>query len=502
MQGEGYDKKTGGEEKPEIRIQQEQKNRMQKQNKTSAQAGKDHQGSRHLRAISITHLLPSAINTTGMDIEGYVRRQRRAGTPASELCTRLRDRILEIKDIPFEYAEAFAKAAIEEVIITEGLTDDLFTYEPSGVSMGDFGVGSRGTGDFYAHRKIAEIIGDTGASVGVSEMDDGGVVRAGGQYVIATVDGMHSRLSDFPFLAGFHATRATLRDVYVMGATPVGLISDIHVADDGDVAKIFDYTAGITCVSEALGVPLIAGSTLRIGGDMVIGDRMTGCVGVVGVADHVTARRKVEPGDLFLMTEGSGGGTIATAAIYSGNAEYVEETINLNFLHACDALINDPIFPEIHAMTDVTNGGLRGDVFEMAKTAGCRISIEEDKTRALVNPRILTLLDTLGIDYLGVSIDALLVAVPPDAADRVIQVIERTGTAVGVIGSATEGAGDSVLLSQGMKIDFAPQFREAAYTPLKKVVEKRAGDVDEMKKRIDHAAEAARKKKERILSRL
>ncbi len=43
MQGEGYDQETGGEEKPEIRIQQEQKNRMQKQNKTSAQAGKDHQ---------------------------------------------------------------------------------------------------------------------------------------------------------------------------------------------------------------------------------------------------------------------------------------------------------------------------------------------------------------------------------------------------------------------------------------------------------------------------
>ncbi|MDO9539538.1 MAG: AIR synthase-related protein [Methanocalculus sp.] len=437
-----------------------------------------------------------------MDVEGYVRRFSRLGCSDEDLRTRLRDRILEIKDVPKEYAEAFAGAAIEEVRLTEGLSGDLFTYEKAGVSMGAFGVGSRGTGDFYAHRKIAEIIGDTNASVGVSEMDDGGVVQAGGQYIIATVDGMHSRLSDYPFLAGFHATRATLRDVYVMGATPVGLISDIHVADDGDVAKIFDYTAGVTTVAEALGVPLIAGSTLRIGGDMVIGDRMTGCVGVVGVADHITARRQIRPGDLFLMTEGAGGGTIATAAIYSGNADYVDETINLHFLRACDALIKDPVFSEIHAMTDVTNGGLRGDVFEMAETAQCRIIIEEEKLRDLVNPRVLTLLDKLGIDYLGVSLDALLVVVPVESADRVIAVIRGTGVSVEIIGRAEEGPAASILISRGEEVDFAPQFREAAYTPLKKVVEKQCDDFEAMKKKVDRAAEAAREKKVRVLSQL
>ena len=112
---------------------------------------------------------------------------------------------------------------------------------------------------------------------------------------VCTVDGMHSRLSDYPFLAGFHVTRATLRDVYVMGAKPVMLFSDIHVADDGDVAKIFDYTAGITTVGEAMNVPLVTGSTLRIGGDMVLGKPLTGCVGAVGVADHLTARKATNP---------------------------------------------------------------------------------------------------------------------------------------------------------------------------------------------------------------
>ena len=111
------------------------------------------------------------------------------------------------------------------------------------------------------------------------------------------------------------------------------------MADDGDVGKIFDYTAGITTVGEAMEVPLVAGSTLRIGGTWSSATGSTGCVGAVGVAEHLTPRRAAPAGDIILMTAGAGGGTIATAAIYSGHPDVVERTINLHFLHACEALL-------------------------------------------------------------------------------------------------------------------------------------------------------------------
>ncbi len=437
-----------------------------------------------------------------MDVEGFVRRSMHKDIPEEEIEKLLQERILDIKNIDEGFARDFARAVIEEVKVTSGLKGDLFEYEHAGVSMGEFGVGSRGSGDFYAHRKIAHVIGQTSARVGVDQMDDGGVVEANGQYIITTVDGMHSRLSDFPFLAGFHATRATLRDVYVMGARPVGLISDVHIADDGDVAKLFDYTAGITTVSDALGVPLVAGSTLRIGGDMVLGDRMTGCVGVVGVAKHVTARRSSVPGDILLMTRGAGGGTIATAALYSGNADVVEETINLHFLKACDALINSEVFPHIHAMTDITNGGLRGDVFEIAETAKATVVVEDSPLRGLIAPKVLALLDKLGIDYLGVSLDALLVIVPPEFADEIIWVVGTAGVKMERIGFVREGPGVSRLIKDGVEGEFLPKFREAPYTPVKKVVDRSGRDFDEMKMGIDRAADAARAKKERVLKRL
>ncbi|HWQ66651.1 MAG TPA: AIR synthase-related protein [Methanospirillum sp.] len=434
-----------------------------------------------------------------MDVEGYVRRNLDHGRAEADIIRELSSRICEIKPVSSGYADQFAQAVMTEVKNTRNLQGDILTCSRAEVTMGEFGVGSRGTGDFYAHRKIAEIIGKTSANVGVDEMDDAGVVQAGGQFIVCTVDGMHSRLSDFPYLAGFHVTRATLRDCYVMGAKPVMLFSDIHVADDGDVSKIFDYTAGITTVGEVMDVPLVSGSTLRIGGDMVIGDRMTGCVGCVGVADHITARREARPGDILLMTEGAGGGTIATTALYYGFPEIVDKTINLQFLKSADALLKSDLLEKIHAMTDVTNGGLRGDIFEMAETAGARFVVEEEPVLGLVEPSVRELLEGLEIDPLGVSLDALLIIAPEEVASGLCRVIEGVGVKVAEIGCVEKGASEPVLIRDGKPEEFRPRFREAAYTPLKKMVDKKSRDFEEMKAGVDRAAAAAILKKNRMI---
>jgi len=437
-----------------------------------------------------------------MDVEEYARKKITGGESETTIQEGLVDIIRAYKSVNHSYASALARAVIAEVKNTEGLSGDFFSFEPARVKMGEFGVGSRGKGDFFAHRQIARIIGKTSASVGVDEMDDGGAVRAKGEYIVCTVDGMHSRLSDFPFLAGFHVTRATLRDAMVMGARPVMLFSDIHVGDDGDVAKIFDYTAGITTVGEAMNVPLVSGSTLRIGGDMVLGGRLTGCVGCVGVTEHLTARKSTQAGDVLLMTEGAGGGTIATAGIYSGFPEVVEQTINLNFLTTCDTLMKSDAFRKVHAMTDVTNGGLRGDIYEMAETAQCRIIIDDANVASLVEPHVMAMLEDLKIDYLGVSLDALLIVAPPEAAGEICSIVRSAGVRIEQVGRVEAGKPEAVLISHGREQDFTPRFRESAYTPVKKVVDTEARDFDEMKEGVLKASEAAIRKKERVLARL
>jgi hydrogenase expression/formation protein len=433
-----------------------------------------------------------------MDLEGFAKRG--LAKDDREIGFKLKALIREVKDISEDQADKLAEAVLEEARTTLNPRGEVFALQNSGVTMGDFGVGSRGSGDFYTHTKIAEVIGRTGAVVDSTELDDSGVVKAGESYIVGTVDGMHSRLSDYPFLAGFHVTRAALRDIYVMGAKPVALLSDIHLADDGDVAKLFDHIAGISTVSELIGVPLVTGSTLRIGGDMVIGDRLTGCVGAVGVSDKLTPRRDARPGDVIMMSEGAGGGTVCAAALYSGRHEVVDETLNIKFLKACEALLEKDLI--IHAMTDVTNGGIRGDAKEIAHTAGVKLVFEEDKMRNLVNPKVLEMLESLSIDYLGVSIDALLIIAPEDQSREIARTIGDVGVAVDIVGSVEKGIG-AQLHTDGESCDFSPRFRESAYTPVKKAVGQDAHrDVREMQNRVDMAVCYAIEKRRRFVEKI
>ena len=435
-----------------------------------------------------------------MDLEGYARKLLRSFDERT-VKEKLIERIVEIKDFSREKAEKWADAVITEVKNAYSKTDFLLDYYKTGVKMGEFGVGSRGKGDFYVHSKIAELI-ETSAVISSKDLDDAGVVRFGDFYISVAVDGIHSRLSEFPFIAGFHVTRAAMRDVYVMGAEPIAVFSDIHIADDGDVGKIFDHIAGITTVCDAVGVPLISGSTLRIGGDMVIGERMTGCVGCVGVSRYITPRKNVKEGDVILLTEGAGGGTIATTAIYYGRHEVVEETINLDFIKAVKAIFSAGLVKRIHSMSDVTNGGIRGDAEEISKVSNKALVFDYEKLRRCVNKRVLKMLDELKIDFMGVSIDSLMVVCDADTAEEVKKVVRDAGVRIEEVGWVERGRG-AYLIEDNRKKPIEPRFRESAYTPIKKVVgEETPENFEDMCRRVDEAVKRAIEKKRYVLTKL
>ncbi len=441
-----------------------------------------------------------------MDLEGFARRRVLKGLGEEAILKELSEALGEFKDWEGGRRREFSEAVLGEVkaALGGGRVEDpilrgLLRCPEAGVKMGEFGVGSRGEGDFYVHRKIAEIIGDTGALVDAGEQDDAGVVAGNGRYITLAVDGMHSRLSEFPFLAGFHAARATLRDVCVMGSRPVAMLSDLHLADDGDVGKLFDFTAGVAAVGELTSVPLVSGSTLRIGGDMVLGERLVAAVGAVGVSDSLPkARRDAEAGDIILLTEGSGGGTITTIAIYNAWYEVVRRTLNVDFMRACKAMADDGLLDRLHAMADVTNGGLRGDAEEISSTAGKRLVFQAESLEKAVDPLVLEMLRALGIDPLGISTDSLMLILPEGDANEVKGALEKV-TGVHEVGYVEEGRGARII-EGGKERDFKPLFREAPYTRVKKVVGEAAPEAAErMREGINRAAEGALEKKRDIL---
>lgn len=451
-----------------------------------------------------------------MDMEGFVR-DRIGDVEEDELKTILASRIREYKDVDEDNALLIADSVIDEVNTTLKLEEcgdeflqDIAAIPKANVGMGKMGVGSRGAGDFFVHRKIAEIVASTNTAslVNPSEQDDGGVVRAKADnddvYITTAVDGIHSRLSEYPFLGGFHVTRATLRDVCVMGADPVAILSDIHLADDGDVGKLFDFTAGVAAVSELVDVPIVAGSTLRVGGDMVLGDRLVSAVGSVGVSNYPpTARKGATEGDIILLTEGSGGGTITTTAIYNGFFDVVWDTMNVNFVQASHALFEADLVKDIHAMTDVTNGGLRGDAHEISNTTGVGLEFYEEEINKTIAPNVLNMLQELDIDPLGVSTDSLMLIVPPEFVDDVKKAVSDADVLISEIGVVNDSGVPDLIRENGTVEKLVPQFREAAYTKIKKLVgDTTPEDFEIMKAQVQEAADRAISKKERVIKHI
>ncbi|MFQ5999010.1 MAG: AIR synthase-related protein, partial [Candidatus Bathyarchaeia archaeon] len=297
---------------------------------------------------------------------------------------------------------------------------------------------------------------------------------------------------------------ASLRDIFVKGAIPVAIFDDLHVADDGDVAKLFDFIAGVRTVSQLCQVPLVCGSTLRVGGDMVLGDRMVSSVGAVGVIKRrqwLKARREIKPGDSIIMSEGSGGGTIATTAIYSGNHEAVLETLTVNTLRLCEHLLNSDCAPLIHAMTDVTNGGIRGDANTICDEAKVGLVFDSSQLEKAVNERIMNLLQKLSIDHLGVSLDSVLVFTPRENENEVLSHIKRTGIKALVVGEVKDHPKKALILMKDKTQALTPKFRESAYTWVKKIVgEENPKDRKRLEKRASAAYLAATVKSNELVT--
>ena len=455
------------------------------------------------------------------DLEGLTRRLIQKGKSDEEILKRLVQEYSDYKDINENLALRFAKAILEEcrksdaALVSDPFISQILEFEKANITIGKQGVGCRGVGDFFVHKLLGEVSEtEIKAFLSPKSLDDAGAIRVSeikkifkkpvkneNLIVVSKMEGIHSRLSDFPFICGFHVTRAALRDLYVKGSKPISIMIDAHLGDDADVGKLFDFMAGVSTISELAGVPITAGSTLRIGGDMVIGNRFVGGIAAIGLAmKNLLARRNIQEGDKILMTEGAGGGTISTTAIYSGHHEVVKETMNIKFLEACEKILNSDYVDEIRAMCDVTNGGLRGDLYEINYEAKCGVTIFEQEVRSLVNPIVLNLLKSVGVDYLGVSLDALLIYCSSEISDQIISDLNEINVKCKEIGYVDNSMDVSMIFEGEGKKNVLPRFRESAYTKIKQEIgEETPETIDIMEKNVERAARQSLNKRRKII---
>lgn len=456
------------------------------------------------------------------NLEGIARQLLRKNISREEIIGKLVEEYKIFRSTSDEVLQQYAHAILNEVelsekilsvnlpksgYIEEDLINSIIQPIKTHISMGEGGVGCRGAGDNHVHELLSQISQTaTKPLLSPLTLDDAGAVevfleseqeKKGSLVIVSKMEGMHSRLSDFPFLAGFHVTRAMLRDILIKGARPISIMVDLHLADDGDIGKLFDFEAGVTAVAELTEVPITAGSTLRIGGDMVIGDRLTGGIAGVGILHYPFFRKNIEAGDSMIMTYGSGGGTICTTALYHGRKEIVKETLNLDFFNAANIILSNPqICQQIHAMIDITNGGLRNDLLEIQSVISHGFLVDLEKVRRMVNPHVLSLLNDTSVDYLGVSLDSLVIFCRNEVRESILKLLEQNGIRSAEIGQVNSD--NRILFIDGNSVEvITPKFRESAYTGIKKVVDEIEQKNREKSQRLNDSLKNAQLKAQR-----
>ena len=184
-------------------------------------------------------------------------------------------------------------------------------------------------------------------------------------------------------------------------------------------------------------------------------------------------------------------------AIFHGIEGVVEETLRVKDLEACLAVRR--VRNLVSSMTDVTNGGIRGDALEISEVTNVSLVIDEDEFLSLINPRIRKAMNELGIDPFGLSLDSILIFT--NNPDEVIRTLRDNHVQAKTIGEVTRRRGYPIVTRDGREM--RPAFRESPYTPIKAVIGNYSPmDLDEIKKRLERAYLNSLSKKEKVLKNL
>ncbi|RQD89918.1 hypothetical protein D5R95_01965, partial [Methanosalsum natronophilum] len=84
----------------------------------------------------------------------------------------------------------------------------------------------------------------------------------------------------------------------------------------------------------------------------------------------------------------------------------------------------------------------------------------------------------------------------------VIDLVQNAGVKIDIIGKVVHEKSSKIIIDGETK-DFTPQFRESAYTPIKKAVgEDTPNNFSAMKEAVDIAAKEASNKKRKVVKKL
>jgi selenide,water dikinase len=301
--------------------------------------------------------------------------------------------------------------------------------------------------------------------VGLGSPDDAAVYQVSPDKALIFTTDFFTPVVDDPYTYGAVAAANAMSDVYAMGGQVLLALSIAAFPPKLPADVISEILRGAAeKVAEAGGV--IAG------GHTIDDDEPKFGLAVMGTVHPSRVGKKggARPGDQLLLTKPLGVGIITTAA--KGDAadpDHVAGAIQtMVHLNRQAAELAQQV--EFHAMTDITGFALLGHGYEMASHSGVRFRFNFDALPFLPGAKEYadlwlfpggacnnqrTFEEYLVFDGLPEEMQmllftpetsgGLLIALPPDEADRLEALYRQVGQAVWRVGDVVEGAGIEVV---------------------------------------------------------
>ena len=284
----------------------------------------------------------------------------------------------------------------------------------------------------------------TGVIVGPQLGEDAAVIELGDNYLVATSDPITFATEDI----GWYVVCVNSNDIAAMGAIPKWLLVTLLLPEDATTpTMVRDIMVQLTQACAAFDIALCGGHTEvtpAVTQPVVVGQMM-------GVTDKNALFTSADAcvGDVLILTKGLG--IEATAIIARECEDQLREKCDALFLEQAKNYLMDPgisVLKDaqiaistggVHAMHDVTEGGVATAVYELATAAELGVTVYSDKlldSPVLYGNITRTLCDMFGLNPLGViSSGAMLIASESEKAEAICQVLGAAGINADIIGA-------------------------------------------------------------------
>ncbi len=232
-----------------------------------------------------------------------------------------------------------------------------------------------------------ETIEDPRVLVGLSALDDAGVIRTpGGDLLVQTVD-FFTPIVDDPVIFGMAAAANSLSDVYAMGGTPLSALS-VACFPDGKIPPeiLAEIVRGAQIKLKEANCVLLGGHTVR-DREVKFGFSVTGIV----QPEHLMTKSGACDGDWLILTKAIGTGVLATACKKDKLRAEGLEALHTSLVRLNASAAHAACATGVRAATDVTGFGLIGHAFEIAKNSGLSLMIFTDRVPLLATAYELAL---------------------------------------------------------------------------------------------------------------